>query len=109
MHSNWAITLEELDYVGPKNYKFQKVPKVLARAKPLGVVGGCKKFSKRMAMQSNCDGSSLAESERRAKRIMRLAGAVRRENLEILIHIFARQTCVAIPLCEQDRLITFFT
>ena len=27
-------TLEELDYVGPKNCKFRRVPKVLAQAKP---------------------------------------------------------------------------
>ena len=95
MHSNWAITLEELDYVGPKNYKFQKVPKVLAQAKPQGVVGGSKKkLSKRMAMRSNCNGSSREFESQKNNELSAASG----ERIKILILMFLPPRRVVEPI-----------
>jgi hypothetical protein len=68
LHSNWDKYSGRVRLCGTKNCKFKRFPKVLELAKPPGVVGGCKKLSKRMAMQSNCSGSSR---DLRAKRIVR--------------------------------------
>jgi hypothetical protein len=68
LHLNWAKYSGRVRLCETKNCKFKGFPKVLALAKPPGVVGGCKKLSKQMAMQSNCSGSSRNS---RAKGIVR--------------------------------------
>ena len=50
-------------------------------------MGGCKKFSKRMAMQSNCNGSS---SKSESQKNNETSGGGKRE-FRILILVFSRQ------------------
>jgi len=65
---------------------------------------GCKKLSKRMAMQSNCNGSSTKSESQKNNEISRRSAE---REFEIPILTFSRAKDVWLsPLCEQDRLIT---
>ena len=59
-----------------------------------GVVGGCKKLSKRMAMQSNCDGSSREFESQKNNELSAASG----ERIKILILMFLPPRRVVEPI-----------
>jgi len=77
-----------------KTTSFKKVPKVLAQAKPQGVVGGCKKISKRMVMRSNCNGSSREFESQKNNELSAASG----ERIKILILMFLPPRRVVEPI-----------